>query len=83
MPTKSPGLISSTDAFLMPPTFQSGFSAIVWSVPSRVFTTSVSPLRLAMSPRTCTRWASAADAACDAMIRMLAVSATAAVVFRE
>src|SRR5580704_15092914 len=52
MPTKSPGLMSSTEALATPAIFQPGFIISVAFGPSRVFTVSVDPSRPTTVPRT-------------------------------
>src|SRR6185312_13885396 len=61
MPTKSPGLMSLTDALAMPATLKPGLSVTAASGPSRVFTVSVDPSRLTIAPRTWTLSAAHAE----------------------
>jgi hypothetical protein len=52
MPTKSPTLMSPSEALATPETFQSALSLIASDWPSRVFTVSVEPSNVETVPRT-------------------------------
>ena len=73
MPTKSPGLMSPTDAAVTPITFHSGLSANAAFGPSRVLTVRVDPWRLAIVPRTRT-----VSSACAGRISAIAMKAAIA-----
>src|ERR1700722_5561232 len=73
MPTKSPGLMSSTEVLATPAIFQPGFIVSTAFGPSRVFTVSVDPSRPTIVPRTRTF-----SAACAGDRTAIASNATAA-----
>jgi hypothetical protein len=73
MPTKSPGLMSPTDAAVTPITLHSGLSANAAFGPSRVLTVRVDPSRLAIVPRTRT-----VSSACAGRVSAIAMKAAIA-----